>query len=58
MVRDITIEEMTKALKKCFYNNYRKMHGLPMRRWKQEYKVMKKACKQFDRKSINDNNLN
>lgn len=37
-----SIKKIMKNLKKRTCNNYRKMHGLPMRRWVQEYKVMKK----------------
>jgi hypothetical protein len=34
-----SIKKIMKNLRKNTCNNYRKMHGLPMRRWKQEEKI-------------------
>lgn len=35
------IKKIMRNLHKNTCNNYRKMHRLPMRRWQQEYKMMK-----------------
>ena len=34
------IKKMNRKLRKNTCNNYRKLHGLPMHRWKQENKVI------------------
>lgn len=34
----LTIDQLKKNVRENACNNYRKMHGLPMRRWKWEWK--------------------